>query len=752
MLVLLSMPISTIAYADDLLPGLVDDESVEIRGPGGIKREDSPYERITVASSISSDKSSKSKSKLKTKTSKVTQVVSCVLPKIPADIAVDAPTIPKVDLTKVDHTITINKGELLYHFLNRAHPDDFGALTNEQLLAAIFRANPKAFNDFGLLADAKVNIPSIDRIALERFDVGQEIMTRINDRTIGSYKIPDLVLPWKEEETRIAEQLKLKKARDAQVAAIEKEYKDCLAKVEAAKKAERQKIEQAKLDAVTEASLDDESFMIDDSANETYNAQGKRVVRLISQQAPAVTEKAKVANKDSKAAGTVKGATLSFGGKGTTGAFEKTNVPNKDGSNVQGRGTLSDKDAEIKRLKEQLAKVTQENLSLKSESAKKDALFNEELKSIKDNIAALNAKVDSDGAIEFSENAAGKDDNSLLITIISAVGGIVFLILICGFAYLRIRKNKIHQALMDEDDVDVGVDDLNVFGDIHNGAGGAQAVSSGAQATDDDIKIDDTAQKHVDDIDLELPDESIPDVVVESGKPDNPPDLVPPRESARSSADIDEKDFKIDLANITAHESEPVAPTALEEIDIPSPEVAHEVKDNIKTTQESPQPKVVGSDDEDVMNAWADALNESKEGAKEEAKGTEAKVDVTNAQTDAKTSDEDVMSAWADALNESKEGTKEEVKGTEAKVDVTNAQTDAKTSDEDVMSAWADALNESKEAEKNDAKDADKPKEIKIEDISEVKGNVNEVKPAKSSDEDIMNAWAEALSETKDKK
>ena len=68
------------------------------------------------------------------------------------------------------------------------------------------------------------------------------------------------------------------------------------------------------------------------------------------------------------------------------------------------------------------------------------------------------------------------------------------------------------------------------------------------------------------------------------------------------------------------------------------------------------------------------------------------------------------------------------------------------------MSAWADALNESKEAEKNDAKDADKPKEIKIEDISEVKGNVNEVKPAKSSDEDIMNAWAEALSETKDKK
>ena len=710
MLVLLSMPISTIAYADDLLPGLVDDESVEIRGPGGIKREDSPYERITVASSISSDKSSKSKSKLKTKTSKVTQVVSCVLPKIPADIAVDAPTIPKVDLTKVDHTITINKGELLYHFLNRAHPDDFGALTNEQLLAAIFRANPKAFNDFGLLADAKVNIPSIDRIALERFDVGQEIMTRINDRTIGSYKIPDLVLPWKEEETRIAEQLKLKKARDAQVAAIEKEYKDCLAKVEAAKKAERQKIEQAKLDAVTEASLDDESFMIDDSANETYNAQGKRVVRLISQQAPAVTEKAKVANKDSKAAGTVKGATLSFGGKGTTGAFEKTNVPNKDGSNVQGRGTLSDKDAEIKRLKEQLAKVTQENLSLKSESAKKDALFNEELKSIKDNIAALNAKVDSDGAIEFSENAAGKDDNSLLITIISAVGGIVFLILICGFAYLRIRKNKIHQALMDEDDVDVGVDDLNVFGDIHNGAGGAQAVSSGAQATDDDIKIDDTAQKHVDDIDLELPDESIPDVVVESGKPDNPPDLVPPRESARSSADIDEKDFKIDLANITAHESEPVAPTALEEIDIPSPEVAHEVKDNIKTTQESPQPKVVGSDDEDVMNAWADALNESKEGAKEEAKGTEAKVDVTN------------------------------------------AQTDAKTSDEDVMSAWADALNESKEAEKNDAKDADKPKEIKIEDISEVKGNVNEVKPAKSSDEDIMNAWAEALSETKDKK
>ena len=710
MLVLLSMPISTIAYADDLLPGLVDDESVEIRGPGGIKREDSPYERITVASSISSDKPSKSKSKLKTKTSKVTQVVSCVLPKIPADIAVDAPTIPKVDLTKVDHTITINKGELLYHFLNRAHPDDFGALTNEQLLAAIFRANPKAFNDFGLLADAKVNIPSTDRIALERFDVGQEIMTRINDRTIGSYKIPDLVLPWKEEETRIAEQLKLKKARDEQVAAIEKEYKDCLAKVEAAKKAERQKIEQAKLDAVTEASLDDESFMIDDSANETYNAQGKRVVRLISQQAPAVTEKAKVANKDSKAAGTVKGATLSFGGKGTTGAFEKTNVPNKDGSNVQGRGTLSDKDAEIKRLKEQLAKVTQENLSLKSESAKKDALFNEELKSIKDNIAALNAKVDSDGAIEFSENAAGKDDNSLLITIISAVGGIVFLILICGFAYLRIRKNKIHQALMDEDDVDVGVDDLNVFGDIHNGAGGAQAVSSGAQATDDDIKIDDTAQKHVDDIDLELPDESIPDVVVESGKPDNPPDLVPPRESARSSADIDEKDFKIDLANITAHESEPVAPTALEEIDIPSPEVAHEVKDNIKTTQESPQPKVVGSDDEDVMNAWADALNESKE------------------------------------------GTKEEVKGTEAKVDVTNAQTDAKTSDEDVMSAWADALNESKEAEKNDAKDADKPKEIKIEDISEVKGNVNEVKPAKSSDEDIMNAWAEALSETKDKK
>ena len=141
----------------------------------------------------------------------------CSKPEPIPDVVVDTPTMPTIDLTETASTYTVEKGDTVGKILSKVKPEGF-PVTNNQLVAAIMRANPKSFNNGNLLIGKTLDIPAAKRIALENDETGKEIMSRISSGKMAEFKLPALVLPWEEEEARITKQKSDKALRDAKAA------------------------------------------------------------------------------------------------------------------------------------------------------------------------------------------------------------------------------------------------------------------------------------------------------------------------------------------------------------------------------------------------------------------------------------------------------------------------------------------------------------------------------------------------------
>ncbi|MDY5778458.1 MAG: hypothetical protein SPK04_00665 [Succinivibrionaceae bacterium] len=728
---------------------LYEDESVEIRGPGGISKVTPPKGVVTHANSkVQDNKVKAQKEKSKALEQPVDVQSKCELAPYPIDIEVPTLTIPKVDLTAITNTIEVMKGEDTFSLVHRSVPDNASKITENMVLAALVRENPTSFNKNGPIAGKKINIPTRERILLEQDRTGGDIFARINSRTLNPNKLPPLELPWENEEKLVKAAQLRKNDRDERVEQINKAYRDCLQKEEDARLAIQRKKEEEKRKAITEASLDDEDLMIkDDEESIVYNEEGKRVIKLKDNSSNNNAANSGNPNDQLNNGTKVNGSSMSFGGNnGVSGNFTSEDKKHLEELKKTSEAQVTQSEELQKKIKEQQAEIEK----MRAELIKSNETQKETLELLKQ----LNNNIDNLANLPHENMAPQKSDDSDNLFMMVACGCALLILGLGGLGLflVRSRRNKVRNLNDEDDDIDVP-ESVDIFGtqnkvapddpiaqQAQNVATQASTIAPSNLADDLSGLSKEGSKKNGSAPDLTMPDESIPNAGNDLHLDDSSPDLVPSRSEAGESAGVgilDESDFKVDLAKITAHETEPLAPSKVSEIEIPSPSVKSENKDSIELSAETPEPKEAQSDD-DVMSAWASAIEESK-APKEEAKQEEPKAEPQ--------SDKDVMDEWAAALNESKEPHEEK----EIHVDVPEHVPE---SDDDVMSAWASAIEESKTPKEEPKAEPQSDKDLMDEwaaALNESKEAKEEPKEAPKSDSDVMDEWAAALAESKDK-
>ncbi len=366
----------------------------------------------------------------------------CQKVKYPDDIVVPTAKFKKVDLTEFANTITVNAEETALKLVNRARPEAADSLDEHQILAAIYRANPSSFNNSGPMAGMEIKVPSVARIELEEKKVGIEIAKSIAGGTLKKYALPQLVLPWVQEEEEIKKAQEAKDKRDQTVKLIDEKYQACLdeqkalaeekkraaeALEEAKKKAEEQKI----TDAKTEIALDDPDMMIQDE-NISVNAEGKTVIKITDtsrQQKPKdETETATPADTDTtNQTGIISGNTLSFskngvfaeGGKSSTKSAHTPAHAKPNANSQEIKQLISSFEQTIAEQKEQIDKLNQEN------AQSMQALLTE--------IKSLKAEKQA-----YSEQTPKQSDDShsVLLIVLTTLCSVFLLILLLGGALL----------------------------------------------------------------------------------------------------------------------------------------------------------------------------------------------------------------------------------------------------------------------------------------------------------------------------
>ena len=299
----------------------------------------------------------------------------CSKPEPIPDVVVDTPTIPIIDLTETASTYTVEKGDTVGKILSKVKPEGF-PVTNNQLVAAIMRANPKSFNNGNLLIGKTLDIPAAKRIALENDETGKEIMSRISSGKMAEFKLPALVLPWEEEEARITKQ-KSDKAEEK-------------------KKAEELRKQQEYEMANTEADIASEDLMIKDpeeeerekaqakaEENAVLNEQGKRVIVLKQNQDNDNGSGSSGLSRN----GRIEGANVIFNGS-TVYALDANGHKVFDTTVSTAANTNS---KEIDKIKEELKNAEQVNRELLDQ--KNEQL--EKIASLEKQLDGLSSKIDS---------------------------------------------------------------------------------------------------------------------------------------------------------------------------------------------------------------------------------------------------------------------------------------------------------------------------------------------------------------------
>ena len=328
--------------------------------------------------------------------------LGCSKPEPLPDVTVDTPKIQRIDLTAVSSTYTIVKGDTVGRLVTSLMPQG-ASVTSNQLLAAIMRANPKSFNKGNIQVGGRLDIPSVERIALESDSVGRDIMSRISSGKMQEYTLPPLKLPWEEEEARITRQKSDKAKRDQLEKKQQDDYTACLEAVKRKKEEAEQKkareIEEARLAAErkareewemenTEADLGSDDFMIQDPEEAkpekeeekvVLNEQGKRVIVLKQNK-----ENDDKAASESSSGGRVSGANIVFNGRDLY-ARDSTGhtVRNQSGD---GAGS-----AELEKVRKELAEAQNVNQALLDEKIRQT----EKISRLEEQFEGLSSKLDN---------------------------------------------------------------------------------------------------------------------------------------------------------------------------------------------------------------------------------------------------------------------------------------------------------------------------------------------------------------------
>lgn len=517
----------------------------------------------------------------KSEQSKQSPQSKCVLEKYPADVLVDEPVIKRVDLTQVQSTVKVEKGEIFDKLIERVRTDDMQSLTNNQIKAALFRENKASFNKYGLIANAEIKIPTTERIALEKDSTGIQVEEQIRKKTILSYQIPELELPWAQEDLNIAKQKKKKAERDAVVAEIDKKYKACLDK-------ENQK----KLDEVTEADIADESMMIEDD-EESYNEQGKRVFKLKVSKDELDNSKdtKKLTAKDNKgSSGGVEGSTLSFGGGKTTGSFKSKNKQSKN-DKTQGKASLSS--AEASSLQEELQFLREEIRQLKEDNELLRVQMQEDMQNAHLLLSVVVESVNDGKSInkhKIRQKQAEAEDNS--VSYFFSVLAVLFLLsLAVGYAIVIIKKNKI-RAIINETDSDEELEETEERSEL-------DVLSELSASVENEIESEITNSETLEDVEQEAEELSN---LIDNSEENSEPENTEPVNTFKSEEELDRT---LDISSITSYEAAPIKPDEFEETEQPTAVIAHENLEDIKSSIQSSEPKEISNID-DVAGEWID--------------------------------------------------------------------------------------------------------------------------------------------------
>jgi hypothetical protein len=623
----------------------------------------------------------------------------CVAPTPLPDVEVPLPTIARVNLEEIRTTRTTTSAETLLELINYSKPDNYEDLDDNQILAAVYRQNPHAFDNNGVIGNQFIRIPSRGRMLLEHVSTGEEIFRLAKIGKLKTYrqKIPALVIPWEIEDKIIAEKKAEKKARDEAYEKLIREYNACIVD----NKIKAQLIPDNAIEKDVVLKKTDE--LADSLANEVY-------LREI------IDNKNAISNANDK--------------------IENLEKQLRDLTSLLKSGAIQSSQSKV---------YDSELISTLKDI--KGAM--EELQTLKDDIEVLKQKATTQEEKTSEIVASAQMDDEFTYIIFGSIAG-VFLISVLGvIAFFKKKKDSLRQNQFadDEDDIDVSATETDILGNInidpadynekstdaHQSAiepkikineGSAQTPESSA-ATNSQAPKSEGATKSTEgstdpnsstlsDIpNLEAPDESIRERQTES------PDLVPSRH-IEGTKDESKKDDSIK--------------NSLE------PKVINgglESKSNVGVD--------LSKHDSDVMDAWASALNESKgEAPKSDADVMDEWASaLSESKEETPKSDADVMDEWASALSESKE----EAPKSDADVmdewaaALSESKEETPKSDADVMDEWAAALSESKEeAPKSDADVMDEWAAA----LSESK------EEAPKSDADVMDEWAAALSESKE--
>lgn len=132
-------------------------------------------------------------------------------------------------------------------------------VSRNKILVALLRENPKAFNNLGAMVGKTITIPSAERILLEEENEGKKAYSMALQKSLKSYEIPSLYLPWVEEQKAIDQIIKENSEINDKQKLLKDEYDKCVLAYNKKVESKKNKLEQEAKDALAKKESEDKS-------------------------------------------------------------------------------------------------------------------------------------------------------------------------------------------------------------------------------------------------------------------------------------------------------------------------------------------------------------------------------------------------------------------------------------------------------------------------------------------------------------
>ncbi|MEE1286794.1 MAG: hypothetical protein UHD07_07995 [Ruminobacter sp.] len=132
-------------------------------------------------------------------------------------------------------------------------------VSRNKILVALLRENPKAFNNLGAMVGKTITIPSAERILLEEENEGKKAYSMALQKSLKSYEIPSLYLPWVEEQKAIDQIIKENSEINDKQKLLKDEYDKCVLAYNKKVESKKNKLEQEAKDALAKKESQDKS-------------------------------------------------------------------------------------------------------------------------------------------------------------------------------------------------------------------------------------------------------------------------------------------------------------------------------------------------------------------------------------------------------------------------------------------------------------------------------------------------------------